>query len=163
MFNFHKSKRMNIEQSQLFDDRSFFKAFSKDYKSAREQVIIESPFISVRRSRELAAISKKLIKAGVRVYVLTRVSESHTPLMARQSVSGIEILKTAGIKVKCFKDLIHRKIAIIDNEILWEGSLNMLSHSSSKELMRRTVSEQQCRQVAKLTSVYSDLRWYNYG
>lgn len=163
MFNFHKSKRMSIEQSQLFDDRSFFKAFSKDYKNARRQVIIESPFISIRRSRELADITKRLIKRGVKVSVLTRAPESHTQLMARQSISGIEILKTAGIKVKCFKDLRHRKIAMIDNEILWEGSLNMLSHSNSKELMRRTVSEQQCRQVARLTSVYSDLRWYNYG
>lgn len=163
MFSFHKSKRMNTEQSQLFDDRSFYKAFSKDYKSARKQIIIESPFISIRRSRELADITKKLIRRGVKVSVLTRAPESHTQLMASQSISGIEILRTAGVKVKCFKDLRHRKIAMIDNEILWEGSLNMLSHSNSKELMRRTVSEQQCRQVAKLTSVYSDLRWYNYG
>ena len=35
------------------------------------------------------------------------------------------------------KKLFHRKLAIIDRKILWEGSLNILSQSHSRELMRR--------------------------
>jgi hypothetical protein len=31
----------------------------------------------------------------------------------------------------------HRKLAILDREILWEGSLNILSQSRSREIMRR--------------------------
>lgn len=39
-----------------------------------------------------------------------------------------------------FTGKLHRKIAITDNEILWEGSLNILSQSDSCEIMRRIVS-----------------------
>lgn len=35
---------------------------------------------------------------------------------------------------------LHRKIAVIDNEVLREGSLNMLSQWDSCEVMRRTES-----------------------
>ncbi len=34
----------------------------------------------------------------------------------------------------------HRKLAIIDRETFWEGSLNILSYYDSCEIMRRTVS-----------------------
>ena len=32
---------------------------------------------------------------------------------------------------------IHQKVAIIDDRICWEGSLNILSFANSRELMRR--------------------------
>jgi hypothetical protein len=31
----------------------------------------------------------------------------------------------------------HRKLAILDRKILWEGSLNILSQNNSREIMRR--------------------------
>jgi hypothetical protein len=31
----------------------------------------------------------------------------------------------------------HRKLAILDKKILWEGSLNILSQIYSREIMRR--------------------------
>mgnify|MGYP000883233265 FL=1 len=34
----------------------------------------------------------------------------------------------------------HRKLAIIDREIIYEGSLNILSYRNSCEIMRRTTS-----------------------
>lgn len=36
----------------------------------------------------------------------------------------------------------HRKLAIIDRSILYEGSLNILSQNRSSEIMRRTESVQ---------------------
>ena len=41
----------------------------------------------------------------------------------------------------------HRKLAIIDDEILWEGSLNILSQNDSCEIMRRSVSAQLANQM----------------
>jgi len=35
----------------------------------------------------------------------------------------------------------HRKLAIIDRKILWEGSLNILSQNNSREIMRRIEGE----------------------
>jgi len=36
----------------------------------------------------------------------------------------------------------HRKLAILDRNILWEGSLNILSQRHSREIMRRIENEE---------------------
>jgi hypothetical protein len=43
----------------------------------------------------------------------------------------------------------HRKLAIIDSEILWEGSLNILSQNDSCKIIRRIESEALVRQMAR--------------
>ena len=48
----------------------------------------------------------------------------------------------------------HRKLAIIDEEILWEGSLNILSQGDSCEIMRRTVSSSLVYQMLCFIKLY---------
>lgn len=47
----------------------------------------------------------------------------------------------------------HRKLAIIDRPILYEGSLNILSQNRSPEIMRRTESEQLAWQMTRFIGV----------
>ena len=47
----------------------------------------------------------------------------------------------------------HRKLAIIDEEILWEGSLNILSQGDSCEIMRRTFSDSLALQMLHFTKL----------
>ena len=55
---------MNIFSSpsgtQMYDEQSFYRAFQKDLYSARRNVIIESPFITLRRIEELLPVIIKL-------------------------------------------------------------------------------------------------------
>lgn len=48
---------------------------------------------------------------------------------------------------------LHRKLAIIDNEIMWEGSLNILSQNDSCEIMRRIVSDVLARQTIEFVGI----------
>jgi len=148
-----KRSRLPIDYTKLYDERSFFQAFSEDFKSAKHEVIIESPYITVRRSKELSFLCKKLVKRGVNVIVYTRNPEHHEHALRYQSYEGLEILRMAGVKTKICNDMRHRKIASIDRKILWEGSLNMLSQSNSKEIMRRTESSELCIQMLKFAGL----------
>lgn len=47
----------------------------------------------------------------------------------------------------------HRKLAIIDGGILYEGSLNILSQIDSCEVMRRTVSQQLANEMVRLSGL----------
>ena len=47
----------------------------------------------------------------------------------------------------------HRKLAIIDGQILWEGSLNILSQVLSREIMRRTNSIELAHQMIQFTKI----------
>lgn len=57
--------------------------------------------------------------------------------MAIQSELGIQWFENMGIQVLLENGGHHRKLAIIDCKILWEGSLNILSHNNTREIMRR--------------------------
>ncbi|HMT19521.1 MAG TPA: hypothetical protein PKD15_05805, partial [Candidatus Saccharibacteria bacterium] len=58
-----------------------------------------------------------------------------------------------GATVVTCDDMRHRKLAMIDDYILWEGSLNMLSQNGSKEVMRRSVSKELCQQMMQFIKV----------
>lgn len=161
MFSFKRVDPSPLLTSQLFDEHSFFAAFSRDLKSAKQEVIIESPYITVRRAKEISKLFEKMYRRGVKVKILTRNPEHHDGSLSAQAYKGIQIMRSAGARVWVCDDMRHRKISIFDNQILWEGSLNILSQNGSRELMRRTVSEELCRQLRKFTVVTSDLRWYN--
>lgn len=139
--------------STLYDERRFYATFAKDLKSAKNHVIIESPYLTVKRAMELAPIFKKLKRRGVIVRINTREPRHHDRNLRGQSIHAIKILKKVGVKVYLCSDFRHRKVAILDNSTLWEGSLNILSQSHSREVMRRTESAELCKQMLAFTGI----------
>lgn len=133
--------------SALYDERTFYRAFIHDLKRCRSKVIIESPYMTTARVTVLLPILKKLVEKGVRVRINTRYPGHHDELLRIQAWLAAKELKKIGVKVRFFNDYNHRKIAILDDQILWEGSLNILSQSRSREIMRRIESERLSRQM----------------
>lgn len=128
-----------MNNSALFDNNTFYKAFERDLRRARQSVIIESPFITRRRMEHLLPLLTKLRRKGMRIVVNTRNPEEHNEKYAIQSEDAVAAMQDIGIKV-LYTVKHHRKLAIIDEEVLWEGSLNILSQGDSCEIMRRTYS-----------------------
>ena len=56
--------------------------------------------------------------------------------MELQSEDAIQRCETLGIQVLLCTGNHHRKLAILDRKIHWEGSLNILSQTWSREIMR---------------------------
>lgn len=147
----------DLLNTALYDETMFYKAFTKDVKRAKVEVIIESPYLTCKRAVELRPIFKKLSKKGIKVRINTRYPNHHDEYLRIQAWTAIKILKPAGIKIKLYNDLRHRKIAVIDRCILWEGSLNIMSQNNSREVMRRTESIILCRQMLNFTGLN---RWF---
>lgn len=123
--------------TSLFDEKNFYKQFTKDLLQSECEVVIESPFITTKRMNKLVPVFNKLVKRGVKVYVVTRDPKEHEPRYANQSECEIQHFERIGVQVLICLGNHHRKLAIIDRKILWEGSLNILSHIKSREIMRR--------------------------
>lgn len=124
-------------KSDLFDEKSFYPAFLADLEACQNEVIIESPFITSQRMKIIWPSLRRLVKRGVKVYVVTRDPKEHTEGYDMQSEAEIQVLEAVGIQVFLCVGNHHRKLAIIDRNILWEGSLNILSQTKSREFMRR--------------------------
>ncbi len=128
---------MNSHTSSLHDEKTFYKAFLRDLVYCKEEVIIESPFITSERMKTLWPIIRRLHSQQAKIYIITRDPTSHDEGYENQSEREIEVLESLGIQVLLCKGNHHRKLAIIDRDILWEGSLNILSQKHSREIMRR--------------------------
>ena len=95
----------------------------------------------------LASALQKLVNNGVKVYVVTRDPKEHQSPYREQSELEIRHFEQIGIQVLICKGNHHRKLAIIDREILWEGSLNILSQSRSKGIVRRIEGRQHAMEM----------------
>lgn len=94
MFNFggKTTSQPILMSSELHDENTFYHAFINDLNACREEVIIESPFISSSRMKKLYPVFEMLIKRGVRVYVMTRDPREHDESMDEQSEYEIQRL-----------------------------------------------------------------------
>lgn len=128
-----------IAPSTLYNQDTFDRQFIRDISRARNSVLIESPFIRLRRVEELAGVLKKLRRRGVSVIVNTRNPIEHNAEYELQTSQAITLLQEYEVTV-LFTVKHHRKIVICDRQIFYEGSLNVLSYFDSCEIMRRTDS-----------------------
>jgi hypothetical protein len=122
--------------SQLYDADTFYQSFTKDLRKCTKELIIESPFLTKARVDILTPVFRRLIAKDVEIIINTRPSCEQDIIMAAQSEIAVNILLDIGAKV-LFTGGHHRKLAIIDRQILWEGSLNILSQRNSCEIMRK--------------------------
>ncbi len=150
---FSRSKSNDLLDSALYNEATFYCSFQRDLKHAKYEVIIESPFIACKRTQSLLPVFKKLTRRGVSIRINTRNPRHHDKELRIQAWQSITKLRAVGVKVKYYNDMRHRKLAVIDRTILWEGSLNIMSQSYSKEIMRRTNSKELAVQMIRFTAL----------
>ena len=146
MFNLRKSS------SKLYDQNIFDDQFMRDLRKARKSVIIESPFLRTARVEKFIPIFHRLKKRGVAILLNTKPLEEHDEIYKLQVQKSLSLLQSAGVDV-LFTVKHHRKLAIIDRQVIYEGSLNILSYHDSCEIMRRTVSASEAETLIKFVGL----------
>ncbi|MBI3341713.1 hypothetical protein HY024_01180 [Candidatus Curtissbacteria bacterium] len=150
MFSYKKrndAKASDLINSALYDEKSFYQAFIKDLSSCREEVFIESPYITNQRMRLFRPIFEKLVNQGVRINIMTRDPKEHDLPHEYQAEDEIRNFESVGVQTLLCVGNHHRKLAILDRKVLWEGSLNILSQANSREIMRRIESRELALQM----------------
>lgn len=132
--------------SNSFNEKNFWGAFGKDLNSARKSVLIVSPFLYPGRTETFIKRFERLIQNGIKVQIYTRClhekpeGNDKDKESIQQSKEAYKMLQETGVELICYHRC-HQKVAIIDEALTWEGSLNILSHSTSgttsTEQMRR--------------------------
>lgn len=134
-----------------FTEGTFYPAFLKDLGRARDSIVIFSPFATGSGTARWIDALRTALARGVRVRILTRPPDEFGGGSIDDGVALIHMLRQLGITVD-LRARMHEKIAILDDRILWHGSLNILSHSDTHESMLRLESPAACQQIARLLS-----------
>jgi phosphatidylserine/phosphatidylglycerophosphate/cardiolipin synthase-like enzyme len=144
----------DLLDSKLYDEKTFYPAFIKDMNNCGSELIIESPFITRRHLQYLLPTLQKLKARGVRIIINTKDPRELDEERRNNAYRALSTLQHKGIQVIYTRGH-HRKLAVIDRSILYEGSLNILSQSRSSEIMRRTESVRLGWEMARFVDIDS--------
>ncbi len=114
-----------MNNSHLYDEKTFYSEFIRDLSRCQKEVIIESPYITTNRTQIFYPVFRKLVSKGVKIYVVTKAWDDLEEHLRSQSRIEVRKFETIGVQPLLCIGNHHRKLAILDRKILWEGSLNI--------------------------------------
>jgi type I site-specific restriction-modification system R (restriction) subunit len=137
----YKVKSENITESIdiIFNNSNFLPVYSNDILNASEKILIVSPFMTRRRTLQMLQNLKVTLAKGTKVVVVTRPAENFKGKDISTWQTTLELLKNSGIVI-VFNSNIYQKFAIIDEKIVWYGSISLLSFGSSEKSIMRIES-----------------------
>ena len=133
-------RQVSASPFSMLSEKNFYDIFRHDLKTAKSSVVIFSPFVARKRLRSLTNDLKSSMKNGIRIYIVTRHPD-HQGTNKLEAGKLIEKMRRMGINVVIaskkigFHEKFHEKIAVIDNSVVYHGSMNILSQSNSSESM----------------------------
>jgi superfamily II DNA or RNA helicase len=117
----------------IFNNQTFLPVYIADIQVANNEILIVSPFIAKRR---VQSSLNYLRPVYAKVTVITRPPEDYLEKDRARIKECIELLRQEDIHV-VEKEGIHQKFVVIDQQVIWYGSINLLGFGVSDESVMR--------------------------
>lgn len=128
---------------QLLDDESFFSRFAEDINSCKTSIFALAPYFGEYRWPKIQPLINAALSRGVGVTIVT------PPLAEADNKSYVEgvtaNLRSLGAVVVSSSGL-HGKDVIIDERIVYTGSMNWSSHRGRREVIHRIETPRYAKQ-----------------
>ncbi len=117
-----------------YTEKTFYEVFKRDFLQACTSIVIFSPYTSENRLENgLLPLLMEQQKKKIPITIVTRPLEEKKD---KWDYKGAKKLRDKGFKLTD-RPRMHEKVVIIDDAILYHGSLNVLSHNDTKESVLR--------------------------
>ncbi|MFZ5451702.1 MAG: TOTE conflict system archaeo-eukaryotic primase domain-containing protein [Thermodesulfobacteriota bacterium] len=147
-----KGESLTAEPADIiFDNTNFLPVYHNDLMNAAREVVIVSPFVTRRRALQMLSTLETALAKRVSVVVVTRPIDTYKikdRLVLEETISS---LQASGVRL-LFRANIHQKFAVIDQKIVWYGSINLLSYGSAQESLIRLASPNIAQELLKVVS-----------
>jgi superfamily II DNA or RNA helicase len=147
----YKAKGEELDDTPLdiiFDKDNFLPVFNQDINAAKKEILIVSPFVRKMRTLQMTKHLKVVLEKNVRILVVTRPKEDFKPKDHAIIQRTLNLLTDCGANV-VFKSNIHQKFAVMDQKVVWYGSINLLSYGSAQESIMRIESVNIANELVK--------------
>ena len=135
--------------NSIFDSIGYWEVFEKDVLSANKSIVISSPFLSSRKVEWLVEQSETLQKRGVTIKVFSLSPEAYPEDGREHHRELLERIATAGICVKT-QNHCYERYAVIDQSLVWYGSMNLLSRGKEEDSLMRIISPEIAAELLEL-------------
>jgi superfamily II DNA or RNA helicase len=134
--------------NSIFDCDNYLEVFEKDVRSASARVIISSPSLSAGKVRWMLSL---LQNTNIIAIVFTTDPaifpedgrEHHIDLIQRLQTSSVMVI----LQNHCFE-----RYAVIDDSLVWYGSMNLLSKEKVDDSLMRLVSPAIAEELLRISS-----------
>ena len=132
------SKEEPDKINMIYDSDTFRSAMKKDVEDSKKEILIVCPYVRKKQVNLIFDLLKNPLEREISIKIITLPIESYKEQeLARKN---IEILQTA-VNVK-FQADIYQKYVIIDNRLVWYGSIGLLDYTSADDTIMRLESRE---------------------
>ena len=125
----------------IYDSDSYRPIFEQDLREATKSVVISSPTLSRKRVEQLLALVEPGQENGLKVAVITWHPDVYRYGKDEHRLGLLEFLRTGGCEVHLAQDNCQH-YAVIDENIVWYGSMNLLSRDDVEDNIMRLESRE---------------------
>lgn len=132
----------------IFDEKDFLAVVQLDMARAKQGIAIWSAFVTPQGVARIADLLRARVRSGVKVRCVVRPPEQNGTIGEGAWAEGIQALEGVGATID-IRTSMHEKVALVDDDTAWLGSLNLLSHAGhTREVMLRVDGKQTALGVA---------------
>lgn len=128
--------RTHVSADVIYDGKSFCPVYKQDLANAMHEIRIVSPFMRRNRLQSMKPLLEACVRNGTSVIVTTRPPEDFADDNKRQTEENLAFLQMLGVQID-LRSGFHQKFTIVDQKIVWYGSVNFLSFGTAEESLMR--------------------------
>ena len=126
--------------NSIYDSATYSEIFSQDVTSANSSVIISSPGLGTSKVWQFLRHLPMIQERGVKVIVITMSPSSYPEDAIKHQEELVQTLRLSGVVVKTQNNC-KEHFAVIDDSIVWYGSMNFLSRERDDDNIMRIESK----------------------
>ena len=129
------------EAGSVFDGTTYLTSYEQDLCSCQREILICSPGVNRAKVRRLLQRTQLQQEQGVQVIVWTLSPEQYPKNRIERTEKLLVELREGGVAVRTFQRL-HEHFAVLDRELVWYGSVNLLSREKEEDSLLRIASRE---------------------
>lgn len=141
----------------IFDSGNYTEKFERDLVEAEKSIVISSPNIRQEKIDRLLVLVKERQENGVSVTVITTEPERITYGNVNMCYELIREMQNAAINV-VKKEEVEERFAVIDDELVWHGGMNLLGKEDAWDNLIRIKNHQVAAELLEIAFVVTELK-----
>ena len=134
----------------IFDYENYDDVYNRDLINADKSIIISSPVISGQKVSHIISMLKSRQEAGVKVTIVTWAPDAYGYGKSDYWMELHERMRKAGFYVQLAEEFCEHYV-IVDEEIVWYGSMNFLAKEDSEDNLMRVCSKSIAAELMEMT------------
>lgn len=134
----------------IYDIENYAETYWKDLEEANSAVVISSPRLNNQKVDRIINMLGKRRELGVKVTIVTWHPDVYKYGKDDVRMELMERLRKAGFEIRLVEESCEH-YAVIDNEIVWYGSVNLLSKEDAEDNLMRVCSKDIAAELLEMT------------